>query len=86
MRSKICFPTRLLGRHVIDRSDNRAGIGDAHGQGGIVGRTRGDRFRQAEIENLYAAVACDQDVIGLQIAMQDSRHVRGRESIRDLHG
>ena len=38
LRSKICFPTRLLRRHVIDCADDSAGIGKTDGQCGIVGR------------------------------------------------
>jgi hypothetical protein len=85
LRSEIHFASRLLRRHIIDRPDNRSGIGKTHGKSRIVGQARADRFRQSEIENLDAAVARDQDVVRLQIAVHDSSRVRSRESIRDLH-
>ncbi len=66
-------------------ADDSAGIGNAHGQGGIVGRTGSERLRQPEIENLHASFACDQDIVGLQIAVKDAPGVRGRKPFGDLH-
>src|ERR1017187_3771601 len=36
-------------------------------------------FRETEIENLDAAFAGDQNVVGLQIAVDDTRGMRGRQ-------
>jgi hypothetical protein len=41
---------------------------------------------QAKIENLRAVVARDEDVVGLQVAMDDSLFVRGRKSFGDFQG
>src|SRR5581483_6602745 len=42
------------------------------------------QLRQAEVENLQAAIARDEDVLRFQIAMHDPFLVRGGESVRDL--
>ena len=41
---------------------------------------------EPEIENLHAAVAGDEDVLRLQIAVDDPLLVRGGETVRDLDG
>ena len=40
---------------------------------------------EAEIEHLHPALARDEDVRGLDVAVQDALAVRGVEGIRDLH-
>ena len=42
------------------------------------------QFRQAEIQDLGGAVHGNHEVVGLQIAMNDTDFVRPRESIRNL--
>ena len=42
--------------------------------------------RQAEVENLDLAVLEQEDVLGLQVAMDEALVVRGGEPARDLHG
>ena len=38
---------------------------------------------QAEVENLYLAVTGQEDVVGLQVAMDDALLMRGRKASRD---
>ena len=74
----------LLGRHVADGAEHRAGLGRAEGRGaGRLGR-RQQSFRQAEVEDLQAAVVGDEDVLGLEIPVRDSVLVRGGQAARDL--
>ena len=77
----------LLGGHITDGAHHLAGVG-LHGEGLRLsgGWTRGHRFGQAEIQNFDAAIAGEQDVIGLQIAVHDAGRVRCRETIGNLHG
>ena len=44
-----------------------------------------DQFRDAEVQDLHAAVEREEQVLGLQITMDDAAGVRGRESARHLH-
>ena len=46
----------------------------------------GDLARQAEIQDLHAAVGADEDVLRLQIAMRDALLVRRGQAERDLRG
>ena len=43
-------------------------------------------FGQAEIEDLDSAIFRDEDILGFQIAVNDSFFVRGGETLRDLYG
>ena len=43
-----------------------------------------DQFRDAEVQDLHPAVAGEEQVLGLQIAMDDAAGVSSRESARDL--
>src|ERR1022692_719951 len=43
-------------------------------------------FRQSEIENLDPAVAGDQDIVGLEIAMYDASGVSGCQATSELDG
>ena len=45
-----------------------------------------DQPGQAEVEDLGAAVGGDEDVVGLQVAVDDALGVRGGQALRDLHG
>jgi len=41
------------------------------------------RFREAEVRELGVATLGDQDVVGLDVAMEDARLVRRGERVRD---
>jgi hypothetical protein len=73
----------LLGRHVADRAEDHARLrGRLLEDAAVIGfRTQ---FRDAEIEDLGAAIARQEDVVRLQIAMDDSLLVRRGQSVRDL--
>ena len=83
------LPAHLLRRHVADRAEDHAGAGAGRdgglfaGRGAFVG-TR--QLREAEVEDLHAPVVGDEQVLGLQVAMDDALVVRGREAVGDLHG
>ena len=46
---------------------------------------RPGEFRDSEIENLYVIGFGDEDVLGFQIAMNNSFIVRGSQSMRQLN-
>ena len=75
----------LLGRHVADRADHHAGIGAGPGAG-QRGGSRGDFVlaRQAEVEQLHVSVGPDDDVLGLDVAVDDPGGMRDSERFRDL--
>ena len=71
---------RLLGRHVQNRSNRGARIGErCRRLGGL-----GDRGK-AEVEQLRVAARRDEDVRRLDVAVDDARRMRGVERIGDLH-
>ena len=41
---------------------------------------------KSEVENLYASIAGDEDILRLQIPMQDALVVGGRQAAGNLHG
>ena len=45
-----------------------------------------DQPGEPEVEDLRAAVGGDEDVVGLQIAVDDALRMRGRQALRDLDG
>ena len=65
---------RLLGRHVGGGPDRDAGRGPEH-RHVAVGQRPGD----AEVGDLHAPFGGDQQVLGLQVAVDDARRVRVRE-------
>ena len=77
----------LLGRHVAERSQDHAGLG-RRGRGREVragALLLGVRqLRQAEVEDLHAAVVGDEEVLGLQVPVDDPLLVRGGEAVDDL--
>ena len=65
----------LLGRQVGDGADDEAG-----------GRTRvvrGQRPRQAEVGDLHSSVIGDEDVLGLDVAVDEAGGVRGGQAFED---
>ena len=75
-------PAHLFRRHVADGPHDRA---DGSDRTGDIGR-RGHLPREAEIENLDATVARDEEVLGLDVSMDDALFVGCCETARDLHG
>ena len=78
----------LLGRHVADGAHDEAGLG-ARRCRREAGRARAGslglrELGQAEVEDLHAAVARDEDVLGLQVPVDDALGVGGGESRGDL--
>ena len=76
----------LLGRHVADRSQDDPGSVSADERVAAVGciASGGDPQGEAEVEDLDVAVLRDEQVLGLQVAMDDSPGMRGRQPSRDL--
>ena len=50
---------------------------------GLVGGRGRDIPRQPEVEDLHPAVGGDEDVVGLEVAVDDPRSVRRRQAIGD---
>ena len=46
--------------------------------------TRTSELRQAKVKNLHAAIFGDKDILGFQIAVNDSFLMRRRQAMRDL--
>ena len=68
-------PAHLLGRHVVEAADQRAGVRDA----GI------GQLRDAEVEDLQPAAApLDHQVGRLDVAMDDAEGVRVGEAVAQL--
>src|SRR5688572_14363973 len=70
---------QLLGSHVADRADDHAG-------GGIGGDAAGPRsvgggVGETEVEDLDPAVEGDEEVLGLQVAMDDAFGMRRGEAV-----
>ena len=78
-------PFRLLGRHVGGRAHDNARLGRDRGDRGF-GRRQLDQFRETEVEHLGAAVARDDDVGRLDVAMDDAVRVRDGKGRCDLDG
>jgi hypothetical protein len=76
----------LLGAHVTRRAQDDSRL-SAHGDGFIRGGSAcGLHFRKAKIQDFGAPIAGEQDVVGLQVAMHNSRTVGRRQTTGDLHG
>jgi hypothetical protein len=67
----------LLGRHIAGRSQDEALARDCR-----CGLVRFGGSRQAEVEQLHAMLS-QEDVRGLQIAVQQAPGVHGRERVQD---
>ena len=68
-------PQRLLGRHVLAGAEHAAGLGQAR----LL-----ERAGDAEVGHADAPVVADQDVAGLQVAVDAAAGVGGGEAVRDL--
>ena len=73
--------TDLFGCHVADRAEHSSWIcaDDRLGRVALA-----HRLGQTEIQNLHLPVTREKQVLGLQIAVDDTFAVRGREATRDL--
>ena len=82
------FPPRLLGRHITGGAEHHARP-RAHLLSRRLGRNDRRRlfsqFRQTEIENFHVAIRPQHDVLGLDIAMNDSRCMSGCQSVGNLN-
>ena len=76
------FAAYLFGRHVADGAEDQAGLGGGAFEGAFR-RVRG-QFRDAEVEDLGAAVAREKDVLGLEVTVDDAFVMRRGEPLRDL--
>ena len=89
------FGAGLLGRHVGDGAERAAGAGEVIGVGAAIGGERvadggfgagaGD-FGEAEVENFCVAARGDENVGGLDVAVDDAFGVGGVESVGDVDG
>src|SRR5215469_9852452 len=80
-------PAHLLGRHVAYSAHDDARLGSVvTDSGGIFKRAlpRLSQLGQAEVQDLDLAIVGDEQILWLQIAMDDSSFVRGREPTCDL--
>jgi hypothetical protein len=88
------FGTGLLGRHVRNGAERRAGAGqivfvDAGCVcgGGLAGRSGGRReLGEAEIQHLGVAALGNKDVGRLDVAVDDALGMRGVEAVGNLDG
>ena len=74
----------LFRRHVSGRAeyDAAGGVWLRDGPRDVVRRCGGlAQFRQAKIEDLHAAVVCDEDVFGLDVPVNDIPGVSGRDPV-----
>ena len=69
------LPLHLLGGHVVGGSHHVSG----------AGHRRGGHVRHAEVHDLHRAVFLDEDVGGLDVAVDDARLVRVGEPSEHLH-
>lgn len=76
----------LLWGHVADRPHHGARIGDGMRDGGGHFRARRRHGAgEAEVQDLHVAIGRDEDVLGLEVAMDDAALVSGRKTAGDLH-
>ena len=75
----------LLRRHVGDRADDHAGprVRADHARVSRRRRAGFEQLGQAEVGELGVAVLRDEDVVGLDVAVQDAGGVRGRQAVGD---
>src|SRR5271168_199355 len=87
------FPEDLLRRHVRHRAECRSRTGEMFGVDGDGGQrgalawiAAGGDLGQTEIENLGVTALDDENVGGLDVAMNDASGVRGIQSVGDIDG
>ena len=75
----------LFGRHIGDRADNNSGtrFPVRYRERVFAERPVLREFGETEVGELGVTVLRDQDVGGLDIAMQDASSMRGGQSVRD---
>src|SRR2546422_955097 len=76
------FSARLFGRHIKHGAQQLTVACQARGL--FTVETRERQLGEAEIENFYVAVAAHHNVFRLQVAVDDSRLMRGLQSFQDL--
>ncbi len=77
----------LLRRHVAERAEHDARLGARRGRrqiGDLASLLHARQLGQSEVEDLDSAVLRDEEVLGLQVAVDDPFLVRGRQALRDL--
>ena len=77
----------LLGRHVAERAHHDAGLRPRRGRRQVrrlAALFLVRQLREAEVEDLETAVFGDEQVLGLQVAVDDPLLVRRGEAVRDL--
>ena len=86
-RGSTACAAHLLGRHVADRAEHHAGFGPAARSSCPRGASASARISLASPKSriLTASVAGDEQVLGLEVAVDDAALVRGRQAARDLH-
>ena len=80
---------RLFGREVAHRPHHHPRHGaQRRGRVGVDGAraARFDQLGEAEVEHLRAAVGRHHDVLGLDVAVDDARLMRGGKSAGDVRG
>ena len=77
---------RLFGRHVGRRPEDHAALRRGGAQRRCISgvRDRASHLGQPEVQDLGVAARADEDVCGLDIAVNDARAVRGIQRIGDL--
>jgi len=77
------LPAHLLRRHVAHGAEDHTGLRGGGPRQSFVSvfRLRRGQFGQAKIQNFYVAVAGDENIFGLQVAMDDSFVVRGGQGL-----
>ena len=80
------FTPGLLGRHVRRGAKDHAALrrGDGQRRRIVVVRARALHLGQTEVQDLRVAATADEDVGGLDVAVNDVGVVRGIERIRDF--
>ena len=77
----LAIARRLLGTHVVRRSDRHAGRRQRPRPG-----CRRERLRDAEVrQNRSAAAPLQQNVVGFDIAVDDAQRMSGTECVGRLH-
>src|SRR5260370_2713830 len=93
LRGEIDLATGLLGAHVSYRAYDSPRVSDAlrmcNGAGvvgGASGNCGNNALGESEIEDFDTSVLCDQDIVGLQIAMNNASGVTCRHPGGYLNG